>query len=97
MKDQQPLKWLRVVVIGKMEERIKNIISRGYCPFFYINRDDQWCMKSGVYKDLPLIEFPRDTLLEMLDEIAANCFSYKTRINLTDIRKEILKKDGKNL
>lgn len=73
-------------------KRIENLMysSSTPCKYFHIRKDNKWYFKVGIYKDIPLDEFDRDILEDMLYEIENNVFTYKTQLNLVQIRREII-------
>lgn len=75
----------------EMESNIENFLkqSADKCQFFRIGKDNNFYFKRGNYQYIPLVEFDRDILLEMLEEIECNVYNKSTLENIKQIRKEI--------
>lgn len=75
----------------KLEDRVrKNMLGKGTrCPFFYINRDNEWCLRKGFHRDIPLITYSEEALDDLFDGLLENDLGIKTIMNIEQIKKEI--------
>lgn len=76
----------------KFEDRVRNMLCNGTrCPFFYINKDNEWCLRKGFHKDIPLITYSEEELDNLFDGLLENELNMKTIMNIEQIKSEIYK------
>lgn len=73
--------------------RIDNILLRNsHCEFFYIDRENDWCIKKSVRRGTKLAHLNYDELYSLIENLEdfPDLTSYKTKRNIEDIKKEFL-------
>lgn len=75
-----------------LDERVNTMLGNGVvCKFFYINKDDKWCLKFGYHKDIPLDNYTEEELDNLFNGLLEEEISYRTKMNIEQIKSELWK------
>lgn len=74
-----------------IDERVHNFLlqTSEYCEYFRIGLDNNYYTTKAFNREIPLCNWDKEHLTEVLDELEGSPVSYRTLVNIRTIRKEL--------